>query len=77
MLISELLLTLTTCSHPPPDVPELGPYGAHVLVDVVLERRAVPAAGPELELTLVDGTHCTETDRVHEGGVLLAEVHLE
>lgn len=55
----------------------LSPYLVHLPGEGGLEGGAVPAPGPELELALVDGAGSALADRVHEAGVLLAEVDLE
>ncbi len=56
---------------------ELGLDEVDLLAVALLEGGAVPAAGPELVLTLVDGADGTQADAVHEAGVPLAELNLK
>ena len=48
-----------------------------LVVDVVLQRGAVPPPLPELVLALVDGPHRAQPHRVHEARVTLAKLDLE
>ena len=59
------------------DLSQRLPHPRHVPGEVVLQGGAVPPAGSELELALVDRLRRPQTDGVHKGGVALAEVDLE
>ena len=57
--------------------PEVGLDDVQVGVDVVLERGAVPAPLSELVLTLVNGSHCSQADGVHEPGISFTKFNLK